>query len=204
MTSTGNSIMYDKIRNTWSYTDLLSMYETNRTFGDSSYFLFSKDLKHVWLISWTNAKKNIYNTYLTANELIRNLAIRENLSIPKIANILGVTAENVYKSISDIDLLHSLLPTTKLIDVFENDKELHQLVKEDGAKLAKLLDEKRATLSKPYNVMDVANYVVQHFIDRGTPINNLLLNKILYYLQADSLRQTGKPLFKEQIEKWGY
>ena len=52
--------------------------------------------------------------------------------------------------------------------------------------------------------MDVANYVVQHFIEKNHPIPNLLLLKILYYLQADSLRKDDIPLFKEPIEKWGY
>lgn len=59
-------------------------------------------------------------------------------------------------------------------------------------------------LEKPYNTMDVANYVVQHFIDRDHKIPNLLLLKILYYLQADSLRQNEEPLFDGEIEKWGY
>lgn len=57
---------------------------------------------------------------------------------------------------------------------------------------------------RPYNVMDVANYVIQHFIDSKHPIPNLLLIKMLYYLQADSLRLNGETLFNEQIEKWGY
>lgn len=207
MTSTGkfkqasNSIMYNKIRNTWSYVDLLSMYETNKAFGDSSYFLFSKDLKHVWLISWTNAKKGIYNTYLTEGEFIRYLALVDDLTINKIAKLLGVAAVEVYESINSTDLLGKLLPTVELVDVFKNDKELSQLVKTGNAKQ---LDEQRATQRKPYCALDVANYLVQHFINRGTPINNMLLQKMLYYLQADSLRLTGKPLFKESMEKWGY
>lgn len=59
-------------------------------------------------------------------------------------------------------------------------------------------------LPRPYCVMDVANHVVQHFIDQGHPIPNILLLKILYYLQADSLRKNKGPLFNEAIEKWGY
>ena len=59
-------------------------------------------------------------------------------------------------------------------------------------------------LKRPYNVMDVANHVVQYFIDTNHKIPNLLLLKILYYLQADSLRQSGTPLFDGKIEKWGY
>lgn len=59
-------------------------------------------------------------------------------------------------------------------------------------------------LPRPYCVMDVANHVVQHFIDQNHPIPNILLLKILYYLQADSLRKNKGPLFNEAIEKWGY
>lgn len=66
------------------------------------------------------------------------------------------------------------------------------------------MDNHVTMLSKPYWAMDVANYLVQHFIDQGQPITNSLLLKILYYAQADSLRKTGKPLFTDKIEKWGY
>lgn len=65
-------------------------------------------------------------------------------------------------------------------------------------------DKTGSVLNKPYNVMDVANYVVQHFIDKEHPIPNLLLLKILYYLQANSLKENNTPLFEEAIEKWGY
>ena len=62
----------------------------------------------------------------------------------------------------------------------------------------------KLVLHKPYRAMDVANYLVQHFIDQHRPINNTLLLKILYYLQADSLRQSNVPLFEDTIKKWGY
>lgn len=67
------------------------------------------------------------------------------------------------------------------------------------------MDKKQVvTLSRPYLAMDVANYIVQHFIDQHHPINNTMLLKILYYLQADSLRQGNDPLFEDTIKKWGY
>lgn len=66
------------------------------------------------------------------------------------------------------------------------------------------MDKQVTMLSKPYWAMDVANYLVQHFANQGQPIINSLLLKILYYAQADSLRKTGKPLFTDKIEKWGY
>lgn len=66
------------------------------------------------------------------------------------------------------------------------------------------MNDQIIALHKPYCVMDVANYLIQHFIYKNHPINNELLNKLLYYVQADSLLQTDKPLFSEIIYKWGH
>lgn len=65
-------------------------------------------------------------------------------------------------------------------------------------------DKDVVKLERPYNSMDIANHVVQHFIDTNHEITNTLLVKILYYLQADNLRQNKGLLFREKIEKWGY
>lgn len=59
-------------------------------------------------------------------------------------------------------------------------------------------------LQKPYNAMDIANYVVKKAKDNNKKITNLLLLKILYYLQAKFLVDTENVLFSEKIEKWGY
>lgn len=59
-------------------------------------------------------------------------------------------------------------------------------------------------LKRPYEVMDVANAIIKHFITIEQPINNQLLQKILYYSQCDYLRRTQKPLFSDAIYKWGY
>lgn len=51
--------------------------------------------------------------------------------------------------------------------------------------------------------MDVANI----FISRhGSELylTNLKLNKLVYYAQVESLRETGSPLFADTIEAWGY
>lgn len=61
----------------------------------------------------------------------------------------------------------------------------------------------RKSVVKPYAAMDVANYIVQYYAKKETPITNLLLMKILYYLQASFLVD-GEKLFREKIEKWGY
>lgn len=60
------------------------------------------------------------------------------------------------------------------------------------------------TLTKPYYAMDVANYVVKHFIDKKQPIVNMILSPMLYYLQAYYLVNNDCALFSEPIEKWGY
>lgn len=59
-------------------------------------------------------------------------------------------------------------------------------------------------LQRPYRVMDVANHIVKFFSVEERPITNLLLLKILYYLQSYYLVNTKERLFKEDIEKWGY
>ena len=59
-------------------------------------------------------------------------------------------------------------------------------------------------LQRPYRVMDVANHIVEFFSVQERPITNLLLLKILYYLQAYYLVTNDERLFKEDIEKWGY
>jgi uncharacterized phage-associated protein len=58
---------------------------------------------------------------------------------------------------------------------------------------------------RPYKAIDVANSVIKHFNNESKAITNLLLLKILYYLQADYLRKNEQePLFSDEIEMWGY
>ena len=65
-------------------------------------------------------------------------------------------------------------------------------------------DDNQINLQRPYRVMDVANYIVDRLSDQGKPVTNLLLLKMLYYLQAYYLVTDKKPLFTGKIEKWGY
>lgn len=53
-----------------------------------------------------------------------------------------------------------------------------------------------------YRALLIANYIVFVALRRGIDITNLHLQKILYYLQAESLVHTGRPLFDGVIEKW--
>ena len=50
--------------------------------------------------------------------------------------------------------------------------------------------------------IDVAWYLVYYVNSSGRKITNLKLQKILYYIQAQSLKQNKKPLFSNPIEAW--
>lgn len=55
-----------------------------------------------------------------------------------------------------------------------------------------------------YPVNEVANYVIKYAKDSGNYVNNLKLQKILYYLEARFLVEDRGSLFTEDIEKWQY
>lgn len=49
---------------------------------------------------------------------------------------------------------------------------------------------------------EVAKHILVHFQAKGAPINNLKLQKLLYYCQAWHLGIYDKPLFHDRIEAW--
>jgi uncharacterized phage-associated protein len=49
---------------------------------------------------------------------------------------------------------------------------------------------------------DIAKFIIGQFQSNGTPINNLKLQKLLYYSQAWHLALKDSPLFNERIEAW--
>jgi uncharacterized phage-associated protein len=51
-----------------------------------------------------------------------------------------------------------------------------------------------------YSSIDIGKYIVLELRKRGIKITNLKLQKMLYYVQAYSLLQNNKPLYKEPIE----
>lgn len=59
-------------------------------------------------------------------------------------------------------------------------------------------------MAAPYNSMYVANYVIEYCNEKEYDINNLKLQKILYYLQARNLVERNIPLFDEPIQKWKF
>lgn len=54
-----------------------------------------------------------------------------------------------------------------------------------------------------YRAVDIADYVVSRCIDTS-PISNLQLNKILYFIQRDFLQRTPDGLFREDFEAWQF
>lgn len=55
-----------------------------------------------------------------------------------------------------------------------------------------------------YPVNSIADYVIEYAIVNDKHVNNLKLQKILYYLQARFLTEGLGPLFDETIQKWKY
>lgn len=55
---------------------------------------------------------------------------------------------------------------------------------------------------KVYNVSDVAKYIINYSIENNYPINNLKLQKLLYYVQANFLINKNKPCFVQDIVHW--
>lgn len=53
-----------------------------------------------------------------------------------------------------------------------------------------------------YRAVDLANYIVDKCIKDNTPITNLQLQRILYFVQKDFLKR-GSPAFSDYIEAWG-
>lgn len=55
-----------------------------------------------------------------------------------------------------------------------------------------------------YSAVDVARYIIWYCKRQGYSISNLKLQKILYFVQAEFLVNTGKPCFSEEIEAWDF
>lgn len=54
-----------------------------------------------------------------------------------------------------------------------------------------------------YRALDLANYIVDKCIKDGTPITNLQLQRILYFVQKDFLKR-GSQAFSDYIEAWRF
>lgn len=55
-----------------------------------------------------------------------------------------------------------------------------------------------------YDIKDVVEYIRYRTEEIGSIINNLKLQKVLYFLQAEFLVRFGYPCFDEKIEAWDF
>lgn len=58
--------------------------------------------------------------------------------------------------------------------------------------------------NKDYNTMLIANYIIEYCKNNNIKMNNLKLQKIMYYIQARSLVENNTSLFSEKFKKWKY
>ena len=54
------------------------------------------------------------------------------------------------------------------------------------------------------NAIQLAWFIVRRCANRGFPISNLQLQKMLYFLQRAYLQENGVPLFQEKIVAWQF
>lgn len=55
-----------------------------------------------------------------------------------------------------------------------------------------------------YNAQLIAGYIISYSRKKGYLISNLKLQKLLYFVQAEFLVNTGKTCFPERIEAWAF
>ena len=60
----------------------------------------------------------------------------------------------------------------------------------------------RPKSKKTVPILEIAEFVIAYFKINGDPIDQLKLQKILYYIQAWHLANFGTPLFEEEPEAW--
>ena len=54
------------------------------------------------------------------------------------------------------------------------------------------------------NVLDISKYIIFKHWKNGTPITNLKLQKVLYYVQGYALKKCNEMAFPEAIYRWPY
>ncbi len=54
------------------------------------------------------------------------------------------------------------------------------------------------------DALTLAKYIVTKCVNDDCPISNLQLQKILYFIQVDSLKRTGNPVFLDNLEAWRF
>lgn len=56
--------------------------------------------------------------------------------------------------------------------------------------------------SNIYSARDISQYIIDYSNKIGSPVSNLKLQKLLYYVQANFIINKGKPCFSNEIEHW--
>lgn len=54
------------------------------------------------------------------------------------------------------------------------------------------------------NALTIAGYIVNRCMKSGTPISNLQLQKLLYFVQMAFLKKMSRPCFSDNIEAWQF
>lgn len=54
------------------------------------------------------------------------------------------------------------------------------------------------------DALTLAKYIVTKCVQDDYPISNLQLQKILYFVQVETLKRKGKPAFYDEIEAWKF
>ena len=117
-----HTAMYNKIVDTWGYdnlTDMLNTFSTVRGSCRGLYFLFSKDLSHVWFIGDTTFIARYDYSYSDNKELLVNLVKENNYNLEKVAKVLGIEPLGVFGAINNPYSLSSILPMLELEDIVE-------------------------------------------------------------------------------------
>ena len=57
---------------------------------------------------------------------------------------------------------------------------------------------------KIYNANDLARFIIHKFDGEGRPVDNLKLQKLLYFAWVDFYKETHRSLFNDRIEAWMY
>lgn len=57
----------------------------------------------------------------------------------------------------------------------------------------------------PYDVLDISNYIIKYCLEKGIPVTNLKLQKLLYFVSGSYLvYSNGEALFKEEFRAWQF
>lgn len=55
-----------------------------------------------------------------------------------------------------------------------------------------------------WSAEELAKYIVTKCTEDHFSVSNLQLQGILYFIQKEALRQTGKPMFRDEIQAWKF